>query len=396
MSESWNRRIREELARLREERLERILITTEEAAWPVLLRGGKRLLNFSSNNYLGLANHPLLLEAMSRAAVRGAGATASRLIIGHNEETERLEEEIARFKGTEAALVFSSGYMANLGLLSALLGSRDAVFSDQYNHASIVDGIRLSGAHHFRYRHRNVEHLEKLLRKADELGIRNKLIVTDSVFSMDGDVAPLKELVELKKRYDAALVVDEAHGSGVFGPHGEGMLHQLGLTDEVDLVMGTFSKAFGVYGAYVAGKRNWIRYLVNKCRSLIYTTALPPVIIGAIRTALTLVQKSDERRKQLHAHSERFRRCLQEAGFDLAGSTTQIVPLVVGESERALAFSRKLEERGILAVAIRPPTVPMGAARLRFSLIASHEKRDVETVLEAIMEVGTELGVIAS
>jgi 8-amino-7-oxononanoate synthase len=331
---------------------------------------------------------------MAEAAVQGAGATASRLIIGHSGETERLEAEIARFKGTEAALVFPSGYMANVGLLSALLTPRDAVFSDQWNHASIVDGIRLSGARSFRYRHNDLDHLEKLMKRADEKGFRRKLIVTDTVFSMDGDVAPLPGLVELKKRYGAALVVDEAHGGGVFGPHGEGMAHHLGVAAEVDLHMGTFSKAFGVYGAYVAGRKDWISYLVNRCRSFIYTTALPPALIAALRVSLVLVQAADGLRRALMEKSAMFRGQLKAWGILAGDSITPIVPLIVGESKRALEFSNKLAERGILAVAIRPPTVPEGTARLRFSLMANHEERDLRDTLATIRQLADEMGVI--
>jgi 8-amino-7-oxononanoate synthase len=387
VSESWESTLREEAGAWAERHLLRTLIPAQQAGQTVLIREGRRLLNFSSNNYLGLATHPELEMAVAESASQGVGGVASRLIIGHNEETEALEREIARFKGTEAALLFPNGYMANLGLLSALLKPSDAVFSDQYNHASIVDGIRLSGAQSYRYRHLNLDHLEVLLKRADAKGAKRKLIVTDSVFSMDGDVAPLSHLVQLKRKYNAALVLDEAHAAGVWGPGGAGMAHHQGVAEDVDLHMGTFSKAFGVYGAYVAGKKVWIQYLANRCRPLIYTTALPPVLVAAIRASLRLVEAGDNLRRDLHERSAWFRRKLQEAGLSIGGSTTQIVPWIVGESEQAIKLSRALAEEGVLAVAIRPPTVPEGQSRLRFSLMATHTKAEVEQAVAAIRRV---------
>jgi 8-amino-7-oxononanoate synthase len=388
----WDVWINEELEQLAAMDLKRELRPITQAAGPICIREGKELLNLSSNNYLGLAEHSLLIQAMQNAAKRGAGSPASRLISGHEEETDILEMELAEWKETEATLVFSNGYMANLGVLSAFLSSNHAVFSDQFNHASIVDGIRLSGATLFRYRHNNIDHLEKLLRRADEKGYKRKLIVTDAVFSMDGDVAPLREIVALKERYGAALFIDEAHSSGVIGPQGRGLAHQLGIAEQVELHMGTFSKAFGVYGAYVAGKREWISYLIHTSRSFIYTTALPPVVISAIRQALQLVRKGDKLRQGLEQKSRRFRKELAEVGFDLAGSTTQIVPIVLGESAMTLAFSQKLVERGILAVAVRPPTVPAGKARIRCSLMASHRDEDLQEALKTIIQIGNECG----
>jgi 8-amino-7-oxononanoate synthase len=388
----WDHWLEEELEKLAALDLQRELRPVTYAAQPVCMWDGKPMLNLSSYNYLGLAGHPQVIQAMAAAAQRGSGATSSRLVIGHDEETEQLESELAAWKETEAALVFSSGYMANLGILSAFLRKGDVVFSDQFSHASMVDGIRLSGATCYRYRHNEMNHLEKLLQRADEKGHRRKWIVTESVFSMDGDVAPLCEIVALKERYGAALLIDEAHGSGVFGPAGTGMAHQLGIADRIDLHMGTFSKAFGVYGAYVAGKRAWIRYLVHTCRSFIYTTALPPMVISAIRQAFSLVRTADDLRQSLQQKSELFRKQLRTAGFHLAGSTTQIIPLLVGESATALHMSQKLAERGILAVAIRPPTVPVGKARLRFSLMANHREEDLQTALPLIMQIGKACG----
>ncbi len=345
---------------------------------------GRDLLNLSSNDYLGLAGHPALAEAAAQAARdRGTGSTASRLIVGGDPALDALEERVAAHKGTEAALVLGSGFLANAGVIPALVGRGDAIFSDRLNHASIIDGCRLSRAEVHRYRHGDVEHLESLLRSSNAA---RKLVVTDTVFSMDGDVAPLEEIVELKERYGAALMVDEAHGAGVFGPHGEGVAHEAGVADGVDLHMGTFSKAFGAYGAYVAGRATWISYLENACRSFVYSTALPPPVVGAVDTALTIVRGAHAARAALEAKATRFRTRLRGIGFDTGGSTTQIVPVIVGDAERALEVSRRLEDRGVLAVGIRPPTVPEGTARIRFSLMATHSDEDLEAAVAAIAE----------
>jgi 8-amino-7-oxononanoate synthase len=349
---------------------------------------GRELLDLSSNDYLGLASHPALGEAAARAArERGTGSTASRLIVGDDPATHELEERLAEHKGTEAALVLGSGYAANVGLIPALAGRGDAIFSDRLNHASIVDGCRLSRADVLRYRHGDVDHLEELLRGSSA---QRKLIVTDTVFSMDGDTAPLREIVELKEQHGAALLVDEAHAAGVFGAHGEGYAHELGLEDGVDLHLGTFSKAFGVYGAYVAGSETWIRFLQNACRSLIYSTALPPPVIGAVATALELVRGAHDLRSAVLRKAERFRARLGELGLDTSGSATQIVPVQIGRPEEAVTFSSALEQRGVLGVAIRPPTVPPGTARIRFSLSAAHEDGALEHALDVLASVASE------
>ncbi|SDY79822.1 8-amino-7-oxononanoate synthase [Thermoactinomyces sp. DSM 45892] len=392
----WDQWIEEELGRRAEQDLTRELRVVTESSQPVCRREGKTLLNLSSNNYLGLAGHPQLAEAMGEAIERGvgAGSPSSRLIVGHEEETALLESELANWQKSEEALVFGNGYMANLGVLSALLGREDAVFSDRFNHASIVDGIRLSGATHYRYRHRDMDHLENHLKKADQKGIRRKVIVTDAVFSMDGDLAPLQEIVYLKERYGAALFVDEAHSVGVVGTQGRGLAHDLGIAEQVDLHMGTFSKAFGVYGAYVSGKREWIRYLIHTARSFIYTTALPPVMITAIRRSLQLVKQGALLRQYLMGKCRYFREELSQAGFRLTDSMTPIIPIVLGESSTTLQFSKRLVDCGVLAVAIRPPTVPKGEARIRFSLMASHRDGDVQEAIRKIGQIGHECKVI--
>jgi 8-amino-7-oxononanoate synthase len=354
--------------------------------------GGRVLLNLSSNDYLGFSQDPRLIAASREAAARwGVGAGASRLVVGHLALHEEVEAEIAAFKKTEAAVVFSTGYMANLGVISALAGPGDTVFCDKLNHASIYDGIKLSGAKLARYAHRDLNRLEALLHQA---GPGKKLMVTDSIFSVDGDLAPLSGLVELKERYGALLMVDEAHATGVLGPTGAGLAEALGLAQRIEVHMGTFSKALGSLGGYVAGDRRLIDYLHNRARSFIYSTAMPPPVLGAIGAALSLVAQEPERREYLLSESATFRRELTQAGFDILGSETQIIPALMGENAPTLAFAARLRERGLMAVALRPPTVPPGRSRVRFSLSAAHSREDLAAAREAIFEVGREMKLI--
>ena len=349
---------------------------------------GRRLLNLSSNHYLGLPLYELP-EARESLAT---GATASRLVTGNDPVYSMLERDFAVFKHTEASLVFGSGYAANVGAISALVGRDDVVFSDKLNHASIVDGIVLSRAEHVRYRNRDMDHLERMLKQSKSRG--RKLIVTDAVFSMDGSLALLRELVELKERYGAMLMIDEAHSGGVFGPQGEGLAHAQGVADRIDIQMGTFSKAYGAYGGYIAGDQTLIDYLVNHSRSLIYTTALPPIVVAAIHHNWQLAMRESWRRTVLLERSGWFRSALQEHGFNTGDSECQIVPLIVGGNEMTVRFSERLRESGIAAVAIRPPTVPEGKARIRFSLMATHRMDDLHQAVDTIADVGKELGII--
>jgi 8-amino-7-oxononanoate synthase len=362
----------------------RSLRTFERDRAYVVTDDARRLLNLSSNDYLGLASHPAVALAAARATARGTGATASRLIVGTDRAYGELEEKLAAFQGSEAALVFGSGYLANAGTISSLVGPGDAVISDELNHASIIDGCRLSRAAIHRYAHRDLDELEAALQRAEQVGARRMLIVTETVFSMNGDVAPLADIVELKERYGAALLVDEAHAVGVFGRHGEGIAHELGVADRVDVHVGTFGKAFGAYGAYVAGTRGWIDYLVNAARTFVFATALPPPVIGAVDAALDVVRDGGELREDLHAKAVRFRARLDACGLDTCGSDSQIVPVLVGESHATLEAARRLETAGILGVAIRPPTVPAGTARIRFSVSVSHTESELDRALEAI------------
>jgi 8-amino-7-oxononanoate synthase len=383
----------QELQNLAARDLRRRLTEVEEVLPGGKVRlGGRVLLNLSSNDYLGLSRDQRLIDAAQKAAVRwGVGAGASRLVAGHLALHREVEDRLAAFKGTEAAVIFSTGYMANLGTISALAGPGDTVFCDKLNHASIYDGIKLSGANLARFPHGDMNRLESLLQKA---GTGRRLVVTDSVFSVDGDLAPLKEIVELKERYGAVLMVDEAHATGVLGPKGAGLAEEMGLTRRVEVHMGTFSKALGSLGGYVAGDQRLIDYLHNRARSFIYSTAMPPPVLGAIGAALAVVTQEPERRRYLLAEAKTFRETLTQAGFDLLGSETQIVPVLVGENARTLELAANLRERGLLAVAFRPPTVTPGRARVRFSLCAAHSREDLAAARQAITAVGQDMGLI--
>lgn len=357
-----------------------------------VLVDGRELLNLAANDYLGLAQDPRLIRASQEAAARwGVGSGASRLISGTLALHQELEAEIAAWKETEAAVIFNSGYMANVGVIAALLEKGGLILSDRLNHASIIDGMRLSGAKFQRYGHRDLNHLEELLKKAAGQRV---LIITDSVFSVDGDLAPLRELVALKEKYGAWLMIDEAHASGVFGPRGAGLAAELGLTAQIEVHLGTFSKAFGCFGAYVAGSRVLIDFLHNRARSFIYSTSLPAPVLGAIREALRVVREEEEPRLYLRRQAARFRQQLQAAGFDTLGSESQIVPVLVGDNARALAFAAALREQGLFAVAIRPPTVPPGTARIRFSLSAVHAPDELAAAAARIINCGRALGLL--
>ncbi|WP_410511374.1 8-amino-7-oxononanoate synthase [Paenibacillus sp. BR2-3] len=359
------------------------------------VRGERVLLNLSSNDYLGLAQHPAIIEAMRNALlIEGAGAGASRHVTGNRPPYMHLEKALAEWQNCDAALVFANGYMANAGVISALVSRGDVVFSDQFNHASIVDGIAMSRAEHARYRHNDMEHLRTLLNKHRDK--RRKLIVTDAVFSMDGDQAHLLELAALKKGYGAILMVDEAHSGGIYGMRGQGLGLELGLENDVDVHMGTFSKSFGVYGAYVCGSSMLIRWLVNKARPLMYSTALPPSLIAGISKALDLVQTEHWRRERLLTASGIFRSSLCKAGFKVGEGDSPIVPLIVGDNVTALRFSSALEMEGIAAVAIRPPTVSDGTARIRFSLSAAHTFEELTDAVGRIRSIGIQQGVLDS
>src|SRR5205807_668567 len=381
-----------ELARLARLELRRSRTTVE--AFPasdtraVALRGGRRLVDFSSNDYLALARHPALGAAMSACAARtGAGSGASHLITGHGAEHELLEEELAAFTHRERALVFSSGYMANLAVLATLAGRGERVLLDRLSHASLIDGARLSGAELRRYPHADAGAAARLL--ARDPG-RTALLGTDGVFSMDGDLAPLPELSRAARDAGAWLVVDDAHGLGVVGASGRGALEHFGLdAGEVPVLVGTLGKAFGSFGAFVAGGADLIELLIQKARPYIYTTALPQPVAAATRCALELIQTESWRRERLLCLTARFRRQAREAGVPLADSPTPIQPVLFGSAAAALAAQRELEEAGFWVVAIRPPTVPPGSSRLRVTLSAAHTEVEVD---ELVGRLGWSLG----
>jgi glycine C-acetyltransferase len=378
--------LRVELKKVRVQGLYRSLKDVSSAQGREITLDGKKVLNFCSNDYLGLACDVRLVQAAEGAMHRvGFGSGGSRLVCGNFDEHRLLEEDLARMKKTEAALVFSSGYMANAGIISALVGRDDVVFSDRLNHASIVDGIVLSRAELKRYPHNDVGALEELLAKAT--GARRRLIVTDTVFSMDGDVAPLKEIALLAKKYGAWFMVDEAHAFGVLGPTGCGLIEELGLETDVDIQMGTLSKAAGSFGAYAAGPRELIDHLVNTARSFIFTTGLPPAIAAASRAALTIMREEPGRRERVLRSAQRLRTGLRQFGFDTLQSVTPIIPVAIGEATRAVEFSKQLLERGVFVQAIRPPTVPQGTARLRVTVTAAHTDDDIARCLEVFKGV---------
>lgn len=346
---------------------------------------GREVLNFCSNDYLGLANHPDVVAAFQQAAARyGVGSGASHLVCGHSAEHEALEQELAAFTGRERALLFSTGYMANTGIVQALVGRGDAVFEDRLNHASLIDGGLASGAQFQRYRHNDAAHLAELLEKSPA---DRKLVVTDGVFSMDGDVAPLPELAALARSHDAWLMVDDAHGFGVLGGQGGGVAEHFGLgVQDVPVLMGTLGKGAGSFGAFVAGDAVLIEYLINTARPYIYTTALPPAVAAASRASLAIIRHGHALREKLRELIRHFREGAGGLGLDLMPSTTPIQPLLLGSNERALAWGAALETKGCLVGAIRPPTVPAGQARLRITLTAAHEKSDVDHLLQALAD----------
>ncbi|MBQ0832206.1 8-amino-7-oxononanoate synthase [Marinobacter sp.] len=351
---------------------------------PVLTSDGNRLLSFCSNDYLGLASHPANIDALRSAlSETGLGGASSHLICGHHEAHHRLEERLAAFTKRSSALFFSTGYMANLGVISALAGRGDTVFSDRLNHASIIDGCILSRAKVRRYAHGDVAQLAAMLSETSG----HKLVVTDGVFSMDGDVAPLRVLAQVCKDHHALLVVDDAHGFGVLGPQGRGSVAELGLSEEdVPVLVGTLGKAAGTSGAFVAGPAVLMDYLVQKARTYIYTTAMPPAVALASCASLDLIERDDERRTHLQALIERFRREATALGYQLMASHTPIQPIMIGDNWVALALSQALEERGLLVTAIRPPTVPAGEARLRVTFSAAHSHEDLSCLVQALSD----------
>ena len=374
------------LAQKQQQHLYRQIRLTESAQQVRMQIDGKKLLTFCSNDYLGLANHPKLIKAFTQAANEvGVGSGAAHLINGHSKYHQQLEEELAEFTGRPRALLFSTGYMANIGTVNALMERGDTIYADRLNHASLVDAGLLANAKMYRYPHNDLIVLEK---KLQAQGSGNKMILCDGVFSMDGDVAPIKELSLLAKQQKAWLMMDDAHGLGVLGKQGAGLLEEKNLTeDDVPILMATLGKAIGTAGAFIAGSDDLIEYLIQTARTWIYTTAMPPAIAAATSASLKLVKQETWRREKLQSLIQQFRLGATQLGLELMPSYTAIQPVLVGSNEKALNISQALQKQGILVTAIRPPTVPKDTARLRFTFSANHTEQDVVQLLDSLEKV---------
>jgi glycine C-acetyltransferase len=396
MSEkSKTRWIEEELSNLKKSGLLTNIrtLSSPQGAWLVV--DGKKVLNFCSNNYLGLANHPLLVES-AKAAIDefGVGPGAVRPIAGTMALHLELERRLAAFKGVEAAITFQSGFNANLAAIPALVSKEDVIYSDELNHASIIDGCRLSRAKVIRYAHCNADDLRVQIEKSKDAGYRRSLIITDGVFSMDGDVAPLDKLYEVAQEFDALLMVDDAHGEGVLGKGGRGIVDHYNLHGKVDVEMGTLSKAFGVVGGVIAGSQIIVDWLKQRGRPFLFSSAMTIPDVAACLASLNLLEESTELVDKLWENADYFKREMREIGFDTGVSTTPITPIMLGEAALAQDFSRRLFEEGIFAMALGFPTVPRGKARIRVMISAAHSREDLDRGLAAFKSVGQELGVI--
>lgn len=386
--------IDEELESLKESGLYNRIrtLSSPQGAWLVV--DGKRVLNFCSNNYLGLANHPKLVQAAKDAMEKyGVGPGAVRTIAGTMDLHLELEQRIAKFKGVESAITFQSGFTANLATIPALVGKEDFIFSDELNHASIIDGSRLSGAKIVRYKHADPTSLEAVIRESEGQYQRG-LIVTDGVFSMDGDFPPLDKIVEIAEAYDLMLMVDDAHGEGVLGKGGRGIVDHFNLHGRVDVEIGTFSKAFGVMGGVVAGDARIMEWLHQRGRPFLFSSAVTVPDVAATIAAIDLLEESTELVDRLWSNAEMFKAGMKELGFDTGKSMTPITPVMLGEAKLAREFSRKLYDEGVFAMALGFPTVPKGLARIRVMISAAHSPEDLEESLAAFAKVGKELGVI--
>ena len=381
------------LTELAAHHLTRRLTPIQSGVGPMVEIAGRQILLLASNDYLGLASHPEVIQSAIEATQQfGAGAGASRLLSGSLPPHQELESALAQFKGTDAALTFSSGYLANIGTIPALIGRDGLILADRLCHASLIDGCRLSTADFRIYRHNDVSHLQFLLAKRRKG--RRTLIVTDGLFSMDGDLAPLPELSRLAQDYEADLYIDDAHGTGVMGPHGRGTAEHFGLDTQIPFQMGTLGKAFGSSGAYLAGPSTLIRYLINTNRSFIFTTASPPSSAAAATAALRVMQREPERRERLWANRERLFAGLLRLGFNLSHSVSPIMPILVGNAEAALSFSGHLLAEGVYAPAIRPPTVPDETSRIRVTVTSEHRPNHIDHALIAFQRAGQLAGLI--
>ena len=382
--------LEKELNALEEAGLNRKMKITSSTQGSRIIVDGKEVLNFCSNNYLGLADDFRLCKAaIDEIENSGFGSGASRLICGNMSAHRRLEERIARFKGAENCVVFSTGYMANVGIISSLFDREDIIYSDRLNHASIVDGILLSRAKFKRYKHCDMVSLEEMLKEGG--AFKKKCIVTDSIFSMDGDIAPLDKICELAKKYECSVMIDEAHAFGVMGPNGEGLAKHFGVEQQIDIQMGTLSKAVGSFGAYCCGSGKLIALLINKARSFIYTTALPPMIAAASIKAIDIIEENRKLRQLLWDNAKYVNEALKGIGLDTMNSQTPIIPVLLKSSKLALEFSERLLASGIYISAIRPPTVEKNMARLRLTVMATHRKEDLDHLIQQIKIIAAKL-----
>ena len=381
------------LQKLGDQHLLRRLRTIASATGPTVMLEGREVILLSSNNYLGLATHPTVVEAAIAATRRyGAGSGAARLVCGTLTPHEALESALARFKGTEAALTFAAGYLANIGVIPALIGKDGLILADRLCHASLIDGCRLSGATFRVYHHRDMNHLEQLL--ARRTSGKPTLIVTDGIFSMDGDIAPMKDIAQLAERYGATIYVDDAHGTGILGPTGRGTLEHCGVESRVPYHMGTLSKAIGSAGGYLAGSAAFIAYLVNTCRAFTYTTAPPPATAAAATAAIQVIEQEPDRRARLWRNRERLAQGLTRLGFRLAASESPILPIIVGDPDRAMNLAQALIDQGVYAPAIRPPTVPPATSRIRLTITADHTDEQIDQALAGLERAGRTLNLI--
>ncbi|VUZ85038.1 2-amino-3-ketobutyrate CoA ligase [Candidatus Methylomirabilis lanthanidiphila] len=387
LRDTMARSLQRELDSLKAEGLHRRLRQVDGPQGPRISVDGTEAIHFAGSDYLGLACHPRLKQAACQATMRyGCGVASARLISGNHDLYPQLEERLACFKQAEAALLFSTGYQANLGVLSALVGSQDVVFSDALNHASIVDGCRLSRAQVRIVPHNDLAALERLLER--ERSARRRLVVVDSLYSMDGDVAPLAQIVELAERYDCVTMVDDSHGTGVLGKTGRGAAEAAGVLGRIDIETGSLAKALGGFGGYVVASRTVIEYLINRARPFIFTCALPSAVVATVLEALAVMEDEPERRQRLWDNTRYMRIRLREIGFDVNPNGTQIIPLVAGEPERAMRFCQELLSRGVFAQGIRYPSVPRGTERIRLTVTASHNRADLDIALTALAEAG--------
>jgi glycine C-acetyltransferase len=386
--------IQDDLQKLKDDGLYNRIRTLSSAQGSWLVVDGKQVLNFCSNNYLGLANHPKIVQAAQEAVRKyGVGPAAVRSIAGTMDLHLELERRLAAFKGVEAAITFQSGFNANIGTIPALVGKEDAIFSDELNHASIIDGCRLSGAKIIRYAHCNPQDLERVL-KEERAKYPRAMVITDGVFSMDGDIAPLDKIYEVVEKYEAIMMVDDAHGEGVVGKGGRGIVDHFNLHGKVDIEVGTLSKAFGVVGGVSAGNPVVVEWLRQRGRPFLFSSAMTVPDVAACLAALDILESSTELVDKLWENTNYFKAELRRLGFDTGSSSTPITPIMLGEAPMAQQFSRELFEAGVFAMAIGFPTVPRGKARIRVMISASHSKEDLDKGLEIFATVGRKLGVI--